>query len=326
MIVMKFGGSSLESGEAIHRVTKIVKSQLERKPVVVVSAMGKTTNQLLDLAAEAERGHSYFAWKRLKELQEYHIEETGKVIGGAALESLENSLHKQFTDLCRLIFEMSDEGREFTPALKDEIASLGERVSSEILTAALASAGVNAFHLDSRKMILTDDEYTNATPLYWETYAKIRRVIPVLAFNRTVVMEGFIGATAAGATTTLGRGGSDLTASVVGAGISAEEVQIWTGVDGMLSCDPRAFDGGYRLKCLSYDEAAAMASMLTIIVPQRDLAISAGLLHREFFTKVDHRVFAESIPGPLPERRRSTKPVPETTRQSPPQLVPARQH
>jgi len=259
MIVMKFGGSSVASGEAIGRVTQIVKSQLSRNPVVVVSAMGKTTNRLLELADEAGRGHIYFVWKRLKELQEFHLEEAAKVIRGDAFDSLEQSVRKQFTQLCRIILEATDEGREITAALRDEIASLGERVSSEIVAAALNSAGISALHLDSRKVILTDDKHTHATPLYWETYAKLRRVVPFRDEHHTLVMGGFIGATATGETTTLGRGGSDLTASIVGAGISAEEVQIWTDVDGMLSCDPRVFDGGYRLKCLSYGEATAMA-------------------------------------------------------------------
>ena len=131
MIVMKFGGSSLESGEAIARVTRIVKSELTRKPIVVVSAMGKTTDRLAELADEASRGHNYFVWKRLKDLQEFHLDEAAKVIGGDALESLEHSLRKQCSHLCRLIFETTDEGGEFTAALRDEILSLGERVSSE---------------------------------------------------------------------------------------------------------------------------------------------------------------------------------------------------
>ena len=259
MIVMKFGGSSLESGEAIGRVTRIVKSQLSRKPIVVVSAMGKTTDRLVELADEAARGHSYFVWKRLKDLQEFHLEEAAKLTNGEAFEALEHSLRKQFSHLCRVIFETTDEGGEFTAALRDEILSLGERVSSEIMAAALNSAGVDSLHLDSRKVILTDAKHTQATPLYWESYARLRRAIPYRAEHHTVVMGGFIGATAAGATTTLGRGGSDLSASIVGAGISAEEIQIWTDVDGMLSCDPRVLDGGYRLKCLSYEEALTMA-------------------------------------------------------------------
>src|SRR5271166_2916072 len=196
MIVMKFGGSSLESGEAIGRVTRIVKSQLSRKPIVVVSAMGKTTDRLFELADEAERGHSYFVWKRLKDLQEFHLEEAAKVTGGEVFESLEHSVRKQFSHLCRLIFESTDEGRELTAALRDEIASLGERVSSEIVTAALKSAGIDSIHLDSRKVILTDDKYTQATPLYWESYARLRRSIPYRAEHHTVVMGGFIGATA----------------------------------------------------------------------------------------------------------------------------------
>jgi aspartate kinase len=108
-------------------------------------------------------------------------------------------------------------------------------------------------------LILTDNRHTHASPLYWESYAKLRRAISYLRDGRVVVMGGFIGSTKDGLTTTLGRGGSDLTASIVGAGISAEEIQIWTDVDGMLTCDPRVFQGGYRLRSLSYQEAAALA-------------------------------------------------------------------
>ena len=151
-----------------------------------------------------------------------------------------------------------DEGREVTPALLDEIASFGQRMSSQIVAAALEIGGVPSVHLDARQLILTDSRHTHATPLYWESYANWRE-IPYLGDGRVAVMGGFIGATKDGVTTTLGRGGSDLTASIVGAGISADEIQIWTDVDGMLTCDPRVFQGGYRLRSLSYQEAAALA-------------------------------------------------------------------
>src|SRR5271166_6115256 len=259
MIVMKFGGSSVESGEALERLVRIVKEQLARKPVVVVSAMGKTTNRLLELAEEAARGHVYFVSKNLAELQEYHFEEAGKAASGEALAALEASLQKQFRDLHTILAEISDEGRELTLALRDEIASFGERMSSEVVTAALSSAGVPSVHVDARQVILTDDQHTQAAPLYWETYGKLRRVIPGLAETRVVVMGGFIASSETGATTTLGRGGSDLTASIVGAGISAEEIQIWTDVDGMLTCDPRVLAGGLRVRSISYEEATAMA-------------------------------------------------------------------
>ncbi len=127
------------------------------------------------------------------------------------------------------------------------------------MTKALHSAGVSSVHLDARQFILTDSQHRHATPLYWETYANLRRIIPRLSIDRTVVMGGFIGATESGVTTTLGRGGSDLTASIVGAAFCAEEIQIWTDVDGILTCDPRVFDRGYKLKSISYPEAAAMA-------------------------------------------------------------------
>jgi aspartate kinase len=260
MIVMKFGGSSVGTGEALARLAQIVKSRLADQPIVVVSAMGCTTNRLLELSSEAERGHSYFAWKQLKELQEYHLTEAEKVVSGDAAEWLDTSVRKHFRDLHLTMLEIADEGRELTPALRDEIAAYGERISSEIVTAALHSAGVPSVHLDARQVIVTDDRHTQAEPLYWQTYARLRRAIPRLAGNRVVVMGGFIGSTESGVTTTLGRGGSDLTATLVGASLAAEEIQIWKDVDGMLTCDPRVCAGGLRLKSISYEEASAIAS------------------------------------------------------------------
>jgi aspartate kinase len=259
MIVLKFGGSSLQSGAAIRRVTGIVKSQLASKPVVVVSALGNTTNRLLQIAEETEHGRRYGAWKAIKELWEYHTGVAEEVIERSAYPCLEESLRHQFTSLHRLVATLEDEGRELTPALYDEILSYGERLSSAIVNTAMHSAGIPSVQVDARQLILTDNQHTHATPLYWETYAKLRRIIPRLAMDRTVVMGGFIGATESGVTTTLGRGGSDLTASIVGAAYCAEEVQIWTDVDGILTCDPRVYDRGYKLKSISYQEAAAMA-------------------------------------------------------------------
>lgn len=259
MIVMKFGGTSVESNDAIARLVGTVNSHLSRRPIVVVSAMGKTTNRLLEFAEHARRGELYLGSKCLDELQDYHFEVAGQVANGEVLHRLESSLQRSFRDLRVILSEVADEGRKVIPALLDEIASFGERMSSEVVAAALESSGVASVHLDARQVILTDNRHTHATPLYWETYAKLRRVIPNLSEGRVVVMGGFMGSTKDGVTTTLGRGGSDLTASIVGAGISADEIQIWTDVDGMLSCDPRVFQGGYRLRSLSYREAAALA-------------------------------------------------------------------
>jgi aspartate kinase len=256
---MKFGGSSLESAEALERVAAIVSSQIDRKPVVVVSAMGNTTDQLIAVAKEAGRGHGYQVWKAIKELQEFHLNEAHRVVTNESMAWLDLSLRRQFRDLHVKLLSAADEGCPLTPALRDEVLSYGERWSSEVVTAVLQSSGIPAVHVDSRRVILTDAHYTDAQPLQWETFAKIRRLIPIAANGRVVVMGGFIGATADGITTTMGRGGSDLTATLVGAGLAADEVQVWKDVDGLLTCDPKLLRGGYRVKCVSYDEAAAMA-------------------------------------------------------------------
>ena len=258
MIVMKFGGSSVESGSAIRRVAAIVKDHLSRNPVVVVSAMGKTTSRLLELAREAARGHACFVTQHLSGLQDYHFDEAADAVSGEPLERLEASLQRHFRDLRTLLSEIAEDNRELTPALLDEIASYGEQMSSQVLASALESAGIPSLHVDARRLILTDDRHTQATPLYWETYAKLRRATELYS-GRVPVMGGFIASSASGATTTIGRGGSDLSASIVGAGISAEEIQIWTDVDGMLTTDPRIGAEFYRLRSLSYEEAAEMA-------------------------------------------------------------------
>jgi aspartate kinase len=163
-----------------------------------------------------------------------------------------------FRDLQVLLVELS-EGRPFTPQIQDEVLSYGERLSSLIVAESFRHLGMHAAQVDARKVIATDGQFTHAKPLHWDTYSRLRRTVALLASDRVVVMGGFIGATLDGVTTTLGRGGSDLTASLVGAGISADEIQIWTDVDGMLSCDPRVLAGGRLLREISYQEAQEMA-------------------------------------------------------------------
>jgi aspartate kinase len=259
MIVMKFGGSSVATAASIKHVTDLVQSALTRQPVVVVSAFGDTTNQLVQLLAEAQRGLRYSAWKIQKELKEYHFDIAEDILSSEELSAIDQYLRSTFRDLHVQMLEVAEEGREVTPALTDQVLSLGEQISSKILAAALKQAGVNAIHFDARDLILTDDDFTRAKPLYWETYAKIRWSIPRAAASSVAVLGGFIGATERGMTTTLGRGGSDLTASIVGAAINAEEIQIWKDVDGMLTCDPKLKEGGYRVRALSYQEAAELA-------------------------------------------------------------------
>jgi aspartate kinase len=139
------------------------------------------------------------------------------------------------------------------------VSAFGESLSSLIVAQAFRHRGIPALHVDSRELIVTDRRHTQAAPLYAQTYERLGAEVPPLAAQAVVVMGGFIGATEDGITTTLGRGGSDFTAAIVGAGIGAEEIQIWTDVDGMLTCDPRICEGGHRVKTISFAEAAELA-------------------------------------------------------------------
>jgi aspartate kinase len=259
MIVMKFGGTSVESAAAIARVAGIVRARVERRPVVVVSAMGKTTNRLLAIAADAVAGRRDEALEQLRTLREYHFENALPLASEADEVEIERMLDKHFQDLGELVKGLAVLG-ELTPRSVDAISSYGERISSKIVAAAFRNAGVDAVHLDARRVMVTDGRHTQAAPLFAETYARMgAQVAPLAQSGKVVVLGGFIGATGEGVTTTLGRGGSDYTASIVGAGIGAEEIQIWTDVDGMLTADPKTVPTARRLKLISFAEAAELA-------------------------------------------------------------------
>lgn len=257
MIVMKFGGTSVESQAAIARVTSIVQRCENRRPVVVVSAMGKTTNKLLEVARDAAAGRREQALALTDELQLFHLR-NGLPLAGPAAAELGRFIRTHFEWLEELVKGLSVVG-ELSPRSMDTIASAGERLSSLIVSFAFRAAGIGTLHVDARKVILTDDRFTEARPLLDLTYAALDEHVAAIAEDSVVVMGGFIGSTLDGHTTTLGRGGSDYSAAIIGAAIGAEEIQIWTDVDGMLTADPRIVAGGHRVKSLSFAEAAEMA-------------------------------------------------------------------
>ncbi len=248
MIVMKFGGTSVESAEAIRRVAGIVRARLHQRPVVVVSAMGKTTNKLLAIAAAAVDGRRDEALSQLEQLRDFHCRESSNV--DAEIES-------HFNELGELVRGLAVMG-EMTPRATDAISSYGERISSIIVAEAFKHCGLSPVHLDSRKFIVTDARHTQAAPIFEKTNERLA-AIPPIAKDHVIVMGGFIASTEDGVTTTLGRGGSDYTAAIVGAGIGAGEIQIWTDVDGMLTADPTILPGGFRVEKCSFAEAAELA-------------------------------------------------------------------
>ncbi len=258
MIVMKFGGTSVESAAAIERVATIVRSRVDLRPVVVVSAMGKTTNRLLAIADAAIHGNRPEYLMQLHDLRDYHSREARQVVTLEHRAELDRALDEHFQELTELVKGLAVLG-ELTPRSIDAISSYGERLSSYIVSLAFQHFGMETAHVDARRVIVTDDRHTQAAPIFAETYARVRHTIPPLAESRVVVLGGFIGATETGVTTTLGRGGSDFTASIVGAGVGAAEIQIWTDVDGMLTADPTILPGGHRVKVISFAEAAELA-------------------------------------------------------------------
>jgi aspartate kinase len=251
MIVMKFGGTSVESAEAIRRVAGIVKARLDRHPIVVVSAMGKTTNKLLAIATAAVAGELNRALTLLSELRAMHLTEASGL-------DLDSQIQEHFAELEALVRGLAVMG-EFTPRATDAVSAFGERLSSLVVAAEFRRCGMDTAHVDSRSVVVTDRRHTQAAPLFPQTNAKLQATIPALAAKQVVVMGGFIASTEDGVTSTLGRGGSDYTASIVGAGIGAEEIQIWTDVDGMLTADPTILPGGHRVKVCSFAEAAELA-------------------------------------------------------------------
>ncbi len=255
MIVMKFGGSSVESAKAIQRVASIVGDHPGLPPAVVVSAMGKTTDQLLAIGRLSAAGNQQAAGRELAKLRQFHQTEAGYLTRSAQAIRLDNQICGLFGELDQVLGEVTESG-SLTPRLSDAVLSFGERLSSLIVTAGLRRAGIDAVHLDSSTAIVTDGRHTHAAPLLIETNALLRRRI---SSAQVTVMGGFIGATEDGVPTTLGRGGSDYTAAIVGAALAADEIQIWTDVDGMLTCDPRVVANPHCLRSISYAEAEQMA-------------------------------------------------------------------
>ena len=259
MIVMKFGGSSLASADAINRVTGVVSSQADRPPLVVVSAMGKTTDRLLAIAQSAAAGDLSGAARQAGELKAYHLREAGQVVADDARSELEAFIATRFVELMELAGGLSALG-EVTPRSIDAISSFGERLSSFVMSLALRNSGIDAAHVDSRQVIITDEKFSQAAPLLDLTNQRVKeKVLPLLAQPQAVVMGGFIASTIGGVPSTLGRGGSDYTASIVGAALGAEEIQIWTDVDGVMTADPTIQSDARRLRVMSFAEASELA-------------------------------------------------------------------
>ena len=258
--VMKFGGTSVEDSAAILRTSTIVAGRLGAglNPIVVVSAMSKVTDALLKAAAAAGRHDREAALQLSDGLRTRHLAVAGELVTGDRLTSLQLNIHHDFDALDDLLRGISAVG-ELTPRTSDNVVSFGERLSSVIIAAAFAEQGITSSHVDARTVILTDDHYGKATPNERAIEnALTAQVLPLVDLGKVPVMGGFIGS-CQGVTTTLGRGGSDYTAALIGGALHAGAIEIWTDVNGIMTTDPRIVPEALRVKTISFEEAAELA-------------------------------------------------------------------
>ncbi len=254
-VVMKFGGTSVEDATAMRRTATIVAGRRtpEQQPIVVVSAMAKVTDQLLLAATTAARGEREPALAISERLLVRHQSVSAEL----GLEG--DWLAAEFAALDEVLRGLSAVG-ELTPRINDMIVSYGERLSSRMIAAMFAQSDLKGMHVDARKCIITDAQHMRAVPDDERIEEQLRKyVLPHADAGRTVVMGGFIGSTENGVTTTLGRGGSDFTAALVGGGVQAEAIEIWTDVNGIMTTDPRVVPGALRVRNISFEEAAELA-------------------------------------------------------------------
>jgi aspartate kinase len=257
--VMKFGGTSVGDEAAFRRVVRIVSDQIEKRPVVVVSAMTKMTDALLQAFELARRNEPVEGFESLLPHFERHVAVAEIFLGQESKNAFLIEIEKAKNELSELLERVA---RRSLPMqlLKDVVVAYGEQLSSRLLTEVFKANGIRARHADSRRLIITDEEHGAANPVWNETETTVQiELNSIIAGGEVPVMGGFIAASRSGETTTLGRGGSDFSAALIGAALRARELQIWTDVTGVLTCDPRIVAEARTIPVLSYDEAAELA-------------------------------------------------------------------
>ncbi len=257
MIVHKFGGTSLADAERVRAAAELVRDSGPR-PVVVVSALEGVTDRLVQVAAALSSGSAVEGGAGLSDIRERHLETARTLIGGPdARSALEDDLD---TAVKGVQDRVSEAPRGDASQVGDELIALGEDLSALLMAATLEDLGLAARVVDARGVVRTDDRFGGAVPRDRETAERVRRTLTPLVESSVVpVLQGFVGATDDGRTTTLGRGGSDFTAAIVAAALGAGDAAIWTDVDGVLSADPRQVPGARPLSELGYEEAVELA-------------------------------------------------------------------
>ncbi|MBI2840803.1 MAG: aspartate kinase [Acidobacteria bacterium] len=279
LLVVKFGGTSVGSADAIRQAAAITAGLTadHGRVVCVVSAMSGVTDQLLRGVRSATGGDAVTSQQIASVLLDRHRSaalECGMITSDGMVEV--ERLAGEFVALCQSVAVL----REATPRVIDAVASLGERMSVHLVAGALKAIGADAVPVDAMGVVVTDARFGDAAPIPEETRARARaRLLPILASGTIPVVTGYIGATADGAITTLGRGGSDYSAAIIGAALDADEVWIYTDVDGVMTADPRLASGARVIPVLSYSEMAELAYFGAKVLHPRTIrpAIEKGI-------------------------------------------------
>lgn len=259
VVVMKFGGTSVEDAAAIRRVIGIVQSRLGAHPVVVVSARARVTDQLLEAGTAAANGHLGAALALVRDIYVRHEQLADSLVDGSAYSALDGELRDEFRALESLLHDL-EASRQFDAKSQDHLLGFGECFSSKLVKEALCQTGINAGHVDARACIVTDARHGQASPIWDVTEERLQAsVTPLLESGAVAVLGGFIASTGEGVPTTLGRGGSDFSAAIVGAALCATRVEIWTDVDGIMTADPKLCPDARVIRKISFDEAAELA-------------------------------------------------------------------
>ena len=302
MIVMKFGGMSIADASSVERVVDIIKKHLAKHPVVVNSAMGKTTRNLLISAKLSTSGKLNRAKKQLDEIHQYHLDLIDELLPDAWRLSALKGIENYFQELQRLLDGLSVL-KELTPRAQDKFLAYGELISTAIISAGLNARDMKSTLMDARKLIVTDDNYTSAKPITELTYKKIRHsVLPKIKETTIPVIQGFIGSTSKGVTTTLGFEGSDLTACLVAAALQASDIQIWKDVSGIMTADPDIVPDARTVKTISFDEVeeltyfGARVFYSRAVEPARHANIPVHIYNSKFPRKTGTKVTAKSKP------------------------------
>lgn len=281
-LVMKFGGTSIGTVDAMKQAVQIICDKYASWPgmVVVTSALSGVTNLLIDSATQAARGDMSFYHHAVDELNQRHQELIDQLITNAARKHQVawevKHLIADFSNLCQAINVLG----EASPRALDAVAALGERMSVRILASAVEAAGSPADYVESSHLIVTDDKFQNALPDMEATTRRSRQaILPMLVAGRIPVVTGYLGASTSGATTTLGRGGSDYSASILAVALQAEQVWIWTDVDGVMTADPRLVPDARTIPLLSFREVAEMAHFGAKVLHPKSIhpVIEAGI-------------------------------------------------